>query len=765
MRRFVQEAKTASALNHPNIITIYEIGKTDDTHFIATEYIEGETLHSRLRSEPMNLKTFLDVAIQVASALDAAHRAGIVHRDIKPENVMIRPDGVVKILDFGIAKLTERSVQSIDAEAATAIKAGTSPGMIIGTAAYMSPEQAKGERIDERTDIFSFGVLLYEMIAGRTPFAGNTMSETLANLINTEPQPLLRYAANVPDELQRIVFKLLRKSKDERYQTIKSLLADLKNLRENLAFDERLEKSHPPDAENATKILQATTGDLHKPNAETQHSFSLAIKQHKSATLAALATFVIALAIVGYFAFFAPQSPITSVAVLPFVNGSNDAGLDYLSDGLSESVIDRLSQLLQLKVIARSSSFKYRGENIDIQDAANKLGVQAIVTGRIIQRGDNLSIRVEMVDVRNNRQLWSEQYNRKTADAFAVQQEVAQTVSEQLHLKLSGAQEQKLAKRDMVNPEAYDLLLKGRFQSRKGGTDNIKKASEYYQQAIAIDPNYALAYVYLAGTYRLLVGHSVGDPKEFLPKANASSRKALELDPNLPEAHLSMASLYQGDWNWAAAETEFKRAIELNPNSVAARNAYSAYLGVMGRHDEAIAEARRNKELDPLTLGNLVAVGFALGRARRYDEAIAEFKKILEVDKNYFGARYWLSYTYLDKGMYREAIDSFQEAIRLGGNNPSNQIYLGASYAKAGEREKAQAILKQLETSKEYVSPGELPVLYVALGEREKAFASFEKAYAARDVQLQFLKVDPSFDPLRDDPRFQDLLRRVGLMP
>lgn len=482
-----------------------------------------------------------------------------------------------------------------------------------------------------------------------------------------------------------------------------------------------------------------------------------------------LAAIIIAsLAGLSFFGFYSwrddqpSNAPVTSVAVLPFVNAGADPEMEYFSDGISESLIDRLSELPQLKVIARSSSFKYRGENIDLQDAAGKLGVQAIITGRVVRRDENLSIRVEMVDARDNRQLWSEQYNRKATDMLAVQQEVAQAVSEQLHLKLSGTQEQKLTKRDTVNPQAYELVLQGRFLGIKGGVENIRKAIEYYRQAIGIDPNYALAYAHLAGSYLYLINSGVLDPKEFLPKAQAAAHKALELDPNLADAHLAMANLYINDWNWAAVETEFKRAIELNPNLVTARNNYSAYLSIIGRHDEAIAEARRTKELDPLTPHNLVTFGYTLVQARRYDEAIAEFKKILEIDRNNFAANNWISFAYLYKGMYREAIDSYQKTIRLGGNSPSNQIFLGATYAKAGEREKAQAILKQLET-KEYVSPGELAVLYTSLGEHEKAFASFEKAYAAHDLQLQYLKIEPSFDPLRRDPRFQDLLRRVGL--
>ncbi len=786
-RRFEQEARAASALNHPNILTVYEFGLEREVQFLAAELIEGETLREKIGGGELSLNDALHVGEQIAFALSAAHAAGIVHRDLKPENIMIRRDGIVKVLDFGLAKLIEKKEISPDTEAETRHLVKTNPGAVMGTARYMSPEQARGKETDARTDVWSLGVVLYETVSGKLPFDGETTSDVIASILKSEPPLLSHYISEMPNDLEKIVGKCLRKNRDERYQNIKDLQIDLKDLRQELEFAAKLERSVAPNknpvqpnertSELRTQILEpeptaateaaiSTKNSIAHPPSSAEYVGN-EIKQHKRGIFTALSIIILAAVGFGYW-FYANRSAsndgksINSIAVLPFENGSGDVGLDYLSDGLSESLIDKLSQLPQLKVIARSSSFKYRGANVDVTEAANKLGVQAIVTGRIIQRGDNLSIRVEMVDARENRQLWSEQYNRKATDAFAVQREIAQTVSEQLHLKLSGAQEQKLAKRDMVNPQAYDLLLKGRFQIRKGGTDNIKIASEYYQQAIAIDPNYALAYVYLAGSYRGLVGHSVLDPKEFLPKANAATRKALELDPNLPEAHLSMGILYMFDWNWAAAETEFKRAIELNPNLVAARNTYSAYLSTMGRHDEAIAEARRNKELDPLTLGNLVSVGNALSNARRYDEAIAEFKKVLEVDKNNYGAVYWLSYTYLYKGMYREAIDSFQEAIRLGGDNPSDQIYLGAAHAKAGEREKAQAILKQLETSKEYVSPGELPVLYVALGEREKAFASFEKAYAARDLQLQFLKVDPSFDPLRDDPRFQELLRKVG---
>jgi TolB-like protein/DNA-binding winged helix-turn-helix (wHTH) protein/Tfp pilus assembly protein PilF len=456
-------------------------------------------------------------------------------------------------------------------------------------------------------------------------------------------------------------------------------------------------------------------------------------------------------------------APIAAVAILPFENGSGNADLDYLSDGLSESLIDRLSALPQLKVIARSSTFKYRGQNIDLQNVANKLGVQVIVLGRVVQRGDDLSIHVEMVDARENKQLWGEQFNRKTTDALAVQQEIAQAVSEKLYLRLSGAQQRRLAKQETVDPQAYELLLKGVFFARKGGTENRKKAIEYYEQAIAVDPNYAIAYLKLSRMFYLLSSGGTLDPNEYLPKAQAAAQKALELDENFGEAHLPIADLKTAAWDWAAAETEYKRAIELNPNSPAVYGAYSEYLTITGRHDQALEAAKHAQELDPLSLHAILRIGSILSNARRHDEAIAEFGKVLEIDRNFIFTYSVLGFAYTGKGMYREAIAAYEEAIRLGNKSPSAQIYLGTAYARAGERTKAQAILRQLETSKEYVSPTELAALYGALGEREKAFTSLEKAYAARDLQLQYLKVNPNFDALRDDPRFADLVRRIGL--
>jgi eukaryotic-like serine/threonine-protein kinase len=789
LRRFEQEARAASTLNHPNILTVYEFGFEQGIHFLATELIEGETLREAMGGGELSLSEALDVAEQTAFALSAAHAAGIVHRDLKPENIMIRRDRIVKVLDFGLAKLIENKKVTPDTEAETRALVKTNPGVVMGTVLYMSPEQARGKDTDARTDVWSLGVVLYEIVSGKLPFAGETTNDVIASILKSEPPLLSHFVSDVPNDLEKIVGKCLRKNRDERYQNIKDLQIDLKDLRQELEFQNRLERTASPNKERVetfdksrepqTQILEAEPTDAITREAVstkdlTAHPSSSAeyvvneIKQHKRSFLALLSVLLLAAIGFGYW-FYANRSAsdygksINSIAVLPFENGSGDPNLDYLSDGLSESLIDKLSQLPQLKVIARNSSFKYRGANIDAQDAANKLGVRAIVMGRIARVGDNLTVRVEMIDAAENRQLWSEQYNRKQSELLSIQQEIAQTASEKLRLKLSGAQEQQLTKRETVNPQAYELLLKGRYYNSKSGTDTLKKSIEYLEQAVAVDPNYALAHAELSSGYTNLAGNGLADPKIYLPKAESTARKALELDGNLAEAHLALSRNYVDRWRWQEAETERKRAIELDPNNARAHNLYASLLSLLGRHDEAIAEVTRAKELDPLAPLIAQNLGYRLFFARRYDEAIAELKKVLEIDPNLDYVYMTLGYTYAGKGQFKEAIAAYLEAIRLGDTSTSIQIYLGAAYAQNGEREKAQAILKQLQTTKEYVSPGELAILYGALGDKEAAFASLEKAYAEHDLQLQFLKADPAFDPLRDDPRFQDLLRRIGL--
>jgi TolB-like protein/Tfp pilus assembly protein PilF len=457
------------------------------------------------------------------------------------------------------------------------------------------------------------------------------------------------------------------------------------------------------------------------------------------------------------------SNQIDSVAVLPFENGTGDPNLDYLSDGLSESLIDNLLQLPQLKVIARNSSFKYRGADLDLQDAAHKLGVRAIVTGKVTRIADNLNVRVEMIDATENRQLWSEQYNRKATDLASIAQEIAQTASAKLRLKLSGLQEEQLAHRETVNPQAYESLLRGRYHFNKGGTENLRKAIEYFEQAVAADPNYALAHAELSLKYYVLAGSSVNDPKVYLPKAESQARTALALDENLAEAHLAISRVLVARWQWQEGEAERRRATELDPNSAAAHDLYAQLLTLLGRHEESLAHARRAKELDPISPFISTNLAFRLYFASRYDDSISELSKVVESEPDYDFAYCLLGYNRSAKGETKEAITAYEKAVRLGDTSTSIQAYLGAAYAADGERDRAQAILKKLQNTTEYVSPAELAVLYAALGDREGAFKALEQAYVEHDLQLQFLKVDPSYNGLRSDPRYNDLLQRVGL--
>ncbi|CAN5577217.1 hypothetical protein BH10ACI1_BH10ACI1_33540 [soil metagenome] len=511
LRRFEQEAFAASSLNHPNILTIYEIGAADEMNFIATEFIEGETLREFAKSEDLTFQKIAEIAAQVVSALSAAHESGIVHRDIKPENIMIRRDRIVKVLDFGLAK----TIRKVDADKSTLVQ--TKQGMVMGTVAYMSPEQTRGKEIDARSDLWSFGVVLYEMIAGKTPFDGETASDVIAAILKTNPEQL---PAETPEELQRIVGKLLRKEKDERYQTATDLLADLKTLKRDLEFAAKLERDVSP-ATNKTiienqeqqTIAQAATNSAKTVESQTTSSAEYVVNQvskHKHVAVAVLMVLLLGVVTIGYY-FTRNNSAnktddtnaIDSIAVLPFANASQDPNAEYLSDGITESLINRLSQLPSLKVMSRSSVFRYKGKETDAQKVGNELNVQAVLTGDVKQIGDQLSINVELIDVKDNHQIWGEQYVRKFADVFAVQSEIAQEISTNLRLKLTGAEQQKLDKHYTDNPEAYQLYLRGRFYWNKRTAEGMIKGIEYFNQAIKIDPNYALAYSGLADCYIL----------------------------------------------------------------------------------------------------------------------------------------------------------------------------------------------------------------------------------------------------------------------
>jgi eukaryotic-like serine/threonine-protein kinase len=750
LRRFEREAYAASSLNHPNILTIYEIGTADDHYFIASEYVEGKSLRQWMTEGRLPLTRVLDIAAQVATALSAAHTAGIVHRDIKPENIMVRPDQIAKVLDFGLAKLAEQTHPSAEAEDTVAFST-TGPGFLVGTIPYMSPEQVRGQRVDARSDIWSLGVVLYEMVTGQRPFDGETRSDIIAAILTSEPELL---APDIPAELGDIISKALRRDFDQRYQSAGDLASDLRSLRQRVEFEVEYERK-----------LQSVRG-IDSPPARPAGRSSIVPKRRRSSLV--VAGVVAALVLFGYLAYSRYSSAkygetIDSIAVLSFANASGDPELEYLAEGLSESIINKLAQLPDLKVISRSSAARYKATEADPKRIARDLGVEAIVLGRIAKRESDLHISAELVNANDSAHLWGGQYSRRAEGLVALHGEIAEEIALRLRGQLSAGEAQRLEKRETTNSRAYDLLLKGRALWRKGGSENWKKAIDYYQQATVLDPNYAQAYAYLGGSYKSLIGNSILDPGEFRMAAEAATKRALELDPNLADAHYTLANLRTDAWDWAGAEQAFKRAIELNPSSAAAHNAYSNYLAVMGRHDESVASIRRARELDPLSLIIHANVGYRLYFARRYDESIESLKKSLELDKNHALAHILLGYNYAAKRMYPEAIAAYHQAIKSGMDTPGTHISLGAAYAGSGETKSANEILKRIQASSTYVSPAEVAVLQAALGQTEQAFVALDRAYETHDLQLQYLGADPAFDSLREDPRFKRLMEHVGL--
>ncbi len=732
LRRFEQEARAVSALNHPNILVIYEIGKERGVHFIATEFIEGQTLRQKLEAGKLQISETLDIGAQIAAALQAAHATGIIHRDIKPENIMLRPDGYVKVLDFGLAKLAEtqnaergarNEEQTVSDIHSSSFRDHpfTNPGTVMGTAHYMSPEQARGLKVDARSDIFSLGIVLYEMLAGQKPFTGPTMSDVLAAILRAEPLPL----SAIPPELDRCIARTLCKDCGARYQTISKLLADLKRLRQRLDFEDQ-----------ATVILGS---DLNL-TATTRFSSTRKTRVRKT---------------------------IDSLAVLPLINASRDPNLEYLSDGITESLINTLSQLPKLRVVPRSTVFRYKGKTVDPQEAGVELGVRAVFTGRIVQVRDALVLKVELIDIAHQSQLWGEQYRHQNKDLFALEAEISADLSEKLRLRLTGEEKKKLVKRYTENTEAYHLYLKGRYFTNKRTTDWIKKGIEHFQQAIDLDPNYALAYAGLADAYSFLASSTGGHPpRETYPKAEAAALQALELDDTLGEAHSTLGFcrlLY--DWDFAAAEREYKRAIELSPNYANAHDGYSFYLKATGQHEAAIKACQRAQELDPLSMFATLSLGWAYYFARDYDRALIQARKVLDMDANFGFAHWHAGKTYLQKGMFTEAVASLRQALNLIGGTPPFISFLGHAYARAGKQREARQMLTQLQrlSKKQYVSSYFLAIIHLGLGEMDEAFTWLEQAYEERSGFLAFLGVEPMLDDLRGDARFGNLLRRIGI--
>lgn len=759
-QRLIREAQAAARLDHPNICTIHEVGEEAGRSFIVMQYVDGETLASRIRNRPLDLKECLEIVVQVADALSEAHSHGIIHRDIKPQNIMLTDRHHVKVMDFGLAKvIRDRSL--VDDEAVTESLL-TGPGAIVGTVPYVSPEQVRGERLDARSDIFSFGAVLYEMVTGHQAFAAESGAMIISAIVSREPAPLTRYSSDVPPELQRIVSKALHKDLDERYQTTRDLLIDLRSLKHHLEIEKELEHSGAPHGDE-----ERSTSDFRTARPETSAEYLVGeIKHHKRSVIIGLCALMLAVAAAAYFFYFAPTAKaIDSIAVLPLANVSGDPNTEYLSDGISEALINSLTELRQLRVMARATAFRYKGKEVDPQAVGRELNVRAVLTGRVRQVGDALNIQVDLVDTSTGAELWGREYERKLSDVLAVKQDIAREITEKLRFRLSGEEQKQLGKRDTTNAEAYQFYLRGRYFWNKRTAEGLKKAIEQFQQAADKDPNYALAYVGLADCYVILEEYTSVSWSESRQKATEAVERALQLDDSLAEAHASLAVLEKDSWQWDKAENEFKRAIALNPNYPTAHHWYGIHLRMSGRSDESMREIRRAQELDPLSpviQVNLVAELFIRGDI---DAAAAACVKLIEFDPNYPLAHGWMGWIYQAQARYDDAISELQKWVDLSGRQSEPLGALGQVYALAGQREKATAIRAELEERYARRETNALPIasVYAGMRDYDKCFAWLEKDFQARSGTLSLIPYRPTFDLIRSDPRYASLLDRMGL--
>ena len=737
--RFMQEARAAAALDHPSICTVHDVGEADGQAYLVMAFVDGKTLTELIRERELGAVRAVNLAIQIGEGLQEAHDKKIVHRDIKSANIMVTQKGRAKILDFGIAK----DLSSGDA--------GRSK-LVFGTPSYMSPEQTIEKRVDQRSDIWSLGVVLYEMFTGKLPFRGEYEAAVVYSILNEEPAPMGAGTADLRAEIEKIIRKALEKKPQDRYQTVADMVLALK------AASLQLETRKKP----------ATIASLP------------AAARASSRKWPAIAAALIVLAGLGFW--FAPSVEFgvgdrppgatvpgqtqTSLAVLPLTNLSEQQDEDYFAAGMSEQLITTLAQIESLRVISRTSVLRYKDANIPVGQIAKDLNVSYVVEGSVQHVGDRVRITAQLIDAATEELVWTQSYDRDMRDVLALQSEVARSIATQIQVKLSPTEELRLSRVSPVNPKAYEDYLRGRFFSNDRTKESLEKALEHYRMVVADSPDSALAYAGIADTYILQANHGFRRPQEAAPLAKEAALQAIAIDDTLAEAYSTLGYIQSNiEWKWQDAEASYLKALELYPGDATANQRYGIYLARMGRHGEAIEARRRAHDLDPLSLTINNARGVILYMGGRYQEAVSQLRSNLELDESYYRTYYNLGRCYLQQGRFSDAVAAFEKALQLSGNNPYLLAYLRRAQAAGGEREPAEQLLREFSSraGAQYVSPANRVLIYLGLGDGEQAFRWLEEAYKERSSMLSWLKVDPDFEGLRDDPRFDDLLVKVGL--